>query len=659
MVVLPGQTLRSDPEGKTMSEKPIHRCLQDHFAFSAFRPGQEAAIDCLLAGRSALAIFPTGGGKSLCYQLPALLLDGLTLVISPLIALMKDQVDALRQRGITAARLDSSIGPAESQAIYGQLADGSLKLLYIAPERLANERFLNRLQGRTIALLAIDEAHCISEWGHNFRPEYLKIARLAAELKVGRVLALTATATPDVAADIRRAFDIAEGDQIRTSFHRPNLHLTVSPCPAPERRQLLLQRLRQRPPAPTIVYVTLQKTAEEITAFLCAEGVPARAYHAGMKNEDRTAVQDAFMTGELQVVVATIAFGMGIDKADIRAIYHYNLPKTLENYMQEIGRAGRDGQDAHCEILACADDLTVLANFSYGDTPVPESLAALLEHLLDQHETFDVSHFELAGLFDIRPLVVATVFTYLELKGVLRATGPFYDSYKVRFNRSLEEICAGFDTQRAAFLRDLFATARPGRVWVHLNPEESAAALNQPRGRVTAAIGYLEEKGDLELQATGLRHGYLRQQACPDRKKLIAELQQTFAEREQRNISRLRGVLAYAEQNSCLTRHLLNYFGETGASDCNDCSRCIQGERQPLPRTAPLEPGAAEVEIARRVDAEKHPCLTHPRQLARFLCGITSPAALRAQLGRHPDFGALGSLPFQKILGMLTSATIP
>jgi ATP-dependent DNA helicase RecQ len=636
-----------------MPETSTLDCLQERFALSAFRPGQEAVIDTLLAGRSALAIFPTGGGKSLCYQLPALLLDGLTLVISPLIALMKDQVDALRERGIPAARLDSSIGPGEAQSIYRQLADGSLKLLYIAPERLANERFLKRLQGLTIALMAIDEAHCISEWGHNFRPEYLKIARLAKELGVGRVLALTATATPDVAADIRRAFDIAENDQIRTGFHRPNLHLTVSPCPAQERRPLLLQRLGERPAGPTIVYVTLQKTAEQVAAFLGDAGLAAQAYHAGMKTEQRTAVQEAFMAGELQVVVATIAFGMGIDKADIRAIYHYNLPKTLENYMQEIGRAGRDGADAHCEILACADDLTVLANFSYGDTPVPAALADLVEHLLGQGETFHVSHYELAGRFDIRPLVIATVFAYLELQGVLQATGPFYDSYKVRFNRPLEDICAGFDAQRAAFLQDLFATARPGRVWSHLTPEQSAAELNQLRARITAALGYLEEKGELTLQATGLRHSYRRLQSAPDTAKLTASLQQTFAEREQRNIARLRGVLDYAEQNQCLTRRLLEYFGEQDVADCGDCSRCKGGQKQPLPRTAPLEPGATEAAIAKRVQAENHPALGHPRQLARFLCGLTSPAATRARLSRHEDFGALGEIPFQKILTMV------
>ncbi len=633
-----------------MSATSIHECLQGNFGFSTFRPGQQEVIECLLDGRSALAIFPTGGGKSLCYQLPALLLDGLTLVISPLIALMKDQVDALREQGIMAARLDSSIGPAEAQQIHRQMADGSLKLLYVAPERLANERFLNRLRGKSIALLAIDEAHCISEWGHNFRPEYLKIARLAQELNVGRVLALTATATPEVAADIRRAFAIAEGDMTRTSFHRSNLHLAVTPCPAPERRDLLLQRLREREPGPTIVYVTLQKTAEAIAEFLDGKGVVARAYHAGMKNEERTAVQEAFMSGTSEVIVATIAFGMGIDKADIRAIYHYNLPKTLENYMQEIGRAGRDGQPAHCEILACADDLTVLANFTYGDTPIPEALDGLVKHLLSQGETFAVSHFELAGLFDIRPLVVSTVFTYLELQGILRATGPFYDGYKVQFNRPLEEICAGYDAERAAFLHALFATARPGRVWSHLNPDESAAELNESRGRITAAIGYLEETGDLTVQVSGLRHGYRLQRLIADSGELIENLQETFAEREVRDIARLRLVLAYAEQSSCLTRQLLEYFGEQNTADCKDCSRCRRGAGAHLSRTAPLDTGSAETEIVHRVSKENHPSLAHPRQLARFLCGITSPATTRDRLNRHPDFGALGAFPFRKVL---------
>jgi ATP-dependent DNA helicase RecQ len=223
------------------------RTLRETFGFDRFREGQEPVISALLAGRSALAVFPTGAGKSLCYQLPALLLDGLTVVVSPLIALMKDQVDFLVQRKVAAARLDSTLDANESRRIFDDLRADRLKLLYVAPERLASERFVETLGRRRIALLAVDEAHCISEWGHNFRPEYLKLARLARELKVERVLALTATATPDVARDVARAFEIASEDSVITGFHRPNLELHATACLADERREKLVDRLTSRP----------------------------------------------------------------------------------------------------------------------------------------------------------------------------------------------------------------------------------------------------------------------------------------------------------------------------------------------------------------------------------------------------------------------------
>ncbi len=238
--------------------------LKQVFGFDEFRMGQEAAVGRLLAARSVLAIFPTGGGKSLCYQLPALLLDGLTLVISPLIALMKDQLDFLVARGVPAARLDSSLTREETLQVHDALNSGRQKLLYVSPERLGNERFLRSLERRKIALLAVDEAHCISEWGHNFRPDYLKIARLARQLAVERVLALTATATPSVARDIAKGFGIAAADVVHTGFYRPNLSLYVTPCQAAARDDLLLAGLKQRPAGPTVVYVTLQRTAEEV-----------------------------------------------------------------------------------------------------------------------------------------------------------------------------------------------------------------------------------------------------------------------------------------------------------------------------------------------------------------------------------------------------------
>ena len=321
----------------------LHQALRSHFGFDRFLPGQEQVVDHLLAGKSAAAVFPTGGGKSLCYQLPALLLPGVTLVVSPLIALMKDQIDGLSRRGIAAARLDSTLSTEEYAETMRQARSGSLRLLYVAPERFQNERFRQAIAQIRVALFAVDEAHCISEWGHNFRPDYLKLVEFARQCRAERLLALTATATPQVLEDVCRAFNIEPECAIRNSCYRPNLTVLTTPVSGPEHESQLLARLRERPAGPTIIYVTLQRTAEELAARLSAQGFAARAYHAGLEDELRAAVQDWFMHSTSGIVVATIAFGMGIDKADIRYVYHYNPPKSLENYSQEIGRAGATG----------------------------------------------------------------------------------------------------------------------------------------------------------------------------------------------------------------------------------------------------------------------------------------------------------------------------
>jgi ATP-dependent DNA helicase RecQ len=417
--------LRNRPTMHTSAESALAK-MRQVFGFAEFREGQAEVISRLLDGRSALAVFPTAGGKSLCYQLPALMLDGLTVVVSPLIALMKDQIDFLLEHGVPAARLDSSLTRDQALRTYDDLRAGRTRLLYVSPERLGNERFLQQLSRQSISLLAVDEAHCISEWGHNFRPDYLKIAALARQLGVGRVLALTATATPEVAEDVAAAFGIDRADIVHTGFYRSNLNLRVTPCADSDRARVLAARLKSRPPGPTIVYVTLQRTASQIADYLAKCGFSARAYHAGLSAEDRNQIQEAFMAADDMIVVATIAFGMGIDKANIRAVYHFNLPKSLESYMQEVGRAGRDGQPAICEMLACADDVVTLENFTYGDTPEPHTVTALVNELLDQSEEFDVSVYDLAQRHDVRDLVVKTLLTYLELEGVLQSTGSFF-----------------------------------------------------------------------------------------------------------------------------------------------------------------------------------------------------------------------------------------
>ena len=628
--------------------------LSDRFGHEKFRSGQREVVEILLEGRSALAVFPTGAGKSLCYQLPAVLLNGLTLVISPLIALMKDQVEAMVSQGVKAARLDSSLEADEVRAIYGQMNRGELKLLYVAPERLANEGFLGKLRRTDIRLIAIDEAHCISEWGHNFRPDYLKLGNLIRELGVERVLALTATATPPVAEDIRENLGIRSEDHIQTGFRRRNLLFHVTPCVAADRADLLLAKLKERPPGPAIVYVTLQKTSVEIAAFLTDHGLKARAYHAGMRSEDRVEVQDEFMSGASDIVVATIAFGMGIDKADIRYVYHYNLPKSLEAYVQESGRAGRDGEDAICEILACGDDLVVLENFVYGDTPSAAALKTFTEHILLSGEEFAVSRYELSGTMDIRPLVVATALAYLELKGILESQGPFYSSYHIRFLRPMENVLAGYNPGRQEFLKRIFAAAKTGRTWKTLDVTTVANATGESEGRIRRALNYLADTGDLVAKPSGLMHGYRKIPGHPgDLKSITNDLTELFHKRERGEIARLGRVTAYCQSMECHTQEILAYFGETMNGKCGSCGNCQKehkGESRELPRTLDADLTADQVATIREVMEERHSALRQPRQLARFFCGISSPAATRQKLKRHPLFGSLEDVPFMDVL---------
>jgi len=633
--------------------------LQTHFGHDTFREGQEAVIRALIDGESALALFPTGAGKSLCYQLPAVLLEGTALVVSPLIALMKDQVDALRARGIAAARLDSSLTAEETQRVYADLRAGTLKLLYVAPERLSGEAFLERLRRVKISLLAIDEAHCISEWGHNFRPEYLRLARVAGELALRPVLALTATATPDVARDICKAFAIAEERHVQTSFRRRNLHLRVTPCAAGQKRAALAKRLASAKVRPAVVYVTFQKTAEEVAAHLAGAGLAARAYHAGMPAEDRDATQEAFMHGACEIIVATIAFGMGIDKADIRAVIHFNLPKTLENYQQEIGRAGRDGQPSLCELLACADDAVPLENFTLGDTPEPRAVEALVRKMLGSGEEFDVSRYDLSQETDIRPLVVETVITYLELDGLLRPTRAFYESTQVQFLKSESVILSGLNEDRRRFLTALFAAGRRGPKYLTLTLETAAQQLGEPRDRIVKALTWLEETGAITQKPAGLRHGYRLSGDAADRDpaQVAVALAEQFAQREARDSQRLAQILDFASASGCITRRLLGYFGEPLAEEnCGHCHYCRTGEPSApvvLPAT-PIPPFTyADTEQITDLILEELPALSTPRAVTRFLCGLTSPATTRAKLTKRPEFARHAAVPFRTVLAQV------
>ena len=631
-------------------QEPIE-ILKTVFGFDTFRGKQESVIQAVLAGHSALAVFPTGGGKSLCYQLPALLLPGLTLVVSPLIALMKDQIDFLVSRGVDAARFDSSLGAQELAEVRERLRSGKLKLLYVSPERLSNERFVQSLRHTTISLMVVDEAHCISEWGHNFRPDYLKLVQASQRLNVGGVLALTATATPKVGRDICRAFAIAKENWVQDSFHRPNLELHMSPCTDRERLPLLFARLKERAPGATIVYVTLHRTAEWIARSLSDKGYAAEAYHAGLEGDTRHAIQDRFMAAKDRIVVATIAFGMGIDKADIRYVYHFNLPKSLENYAQEIGRAGRDGEPAICEVLVCPQDRVVLENFTYGDTPTDATVQAVLKDVLTKEGEFHIAPVAMSREHDIRPLVLATLLTWLELKGFIAATGNIPAEVRFQTQKSSQEILSGFDPDRSQFLAQIFSHVKKGRTWLNLDMFVAAEAMNAEPQRVLRALNYLDEQGMIHLETKRFRKTYRMLQRPASLDPVFRECMERFGQREQADIQRLQQVLGLAEHRTCRVIALLKYFGETLDSEtCGHCDRCLGRPVLALPVLEQMALSATQCEQITKLAHENHPALAHPRQMARFLCGLNSPATTRDRLTKHEAFGSLEQIPFHDIL---------
>lgn len=323
--------------------------LKTHFGFAAFRPLQEEIVTAVLARQDTLVLMPTGGGKSLCYQLPALVFGGLTLVVSPLIALMKDQVDALGRNGVAAEYLNSSQSAQETSRVRAALLVGKVKILYVAPERLAQASFREFVRCLPVDLVAIDEAHCISEWGHDFRPEYRNLRDVRALFPQAPIIALTATATPRVRQDIVSALGLREPGVFVSSFNRPNLRYRVRP--KYNTFAALLALLQQRRDQPAIIYCFSRKDTEALARDLALAGVSALPYHAGLDRDVRTRTQEQFIADEVKVIVATIAFGMGIDKPDVRLVVHMDLPKTLEAYYQETGRAGRDGKPSDCVLF--------------------------------------------------------------------------------------------------------------------------------------------------------------------------------------------------------------------------------------------------------------------------------------------------------------------
>src|SRR3954454_7484459 len=353
----------------------LSSALRDHFGFPGFRPGQEEACEAALTSRDVLVVMPTGSGKSLCYQLPALLRDDLTIVVSPLVSLMQDQVDALRARGLGAhvALVNAQQNSGANAEAVARAADGDLRLLYVAPERFSSPSFVRQMKNARVGLFVVDEAHCVSQWGHDFRPDYFRLADAARYLAADAIVASTAPATPRVAADVVRRLGLREPLRVATGFDRPNLSFAVARPTPHEKHTLLIEALRAPDALPAIVYAGTRAGSEEIASTLSRElGEPALAYHAGLDRRDRAEVQAGFMADEARVIVATNAFGMGVDKANVRTVVHASVPASLEAYYQEAGRAGRDGGPARALLLAENRDKALHVHFIKREQIDPE-----------------------------------------------------------------------------------------------------------------------------------------------------------------------------------------------------------------------------------------------------------------------------------------------
>lgn len=399
--------------------------LRAHFGFDEFREGQREVISAILEGKDAVVVMPTGSGKSLCYQLPAMMLGGATLVVSPLIALMKDQVDALKARGLPATFINSSIAWREQWARIEALRRGEFKLVYIAPERFRSGRFLDALKSISISLFAIDEAHCISTWGHDFRPDYLRLKNVIQSLPKVQTLALTATATPYVRSDIIQQLGLANPQTFVTGFDRPNLSIDVVHTENEREKVARIKRLAKAHDGSGIIYASTRKAVEQVAGQLQERGLSVSTYHAGLSDALRIKAQENFMTGRTQMIVATNAFGMGIDKPDIRFVAHYQMPGSIEAYYQEIGRAGRDGLPSSCVLLFNYADKNTHDFFIEGSYPSSGLIKDVYDSLVSTGlQRIELSASEIAKRAGVRnEMAVQSSLYVLERAGHIERVG--------------------------------------------------------------------------------------------------------------------------------------------------------------------------------------------------------------------------------------------
>jgi ATP-dependent DNA helicase RecQ len=671
-----------------INERKFKKSLKSIFGFEQFRQGQEQPLTQLLAGHSTLSIGPTGAGKSLCYQLTALHLPNLTLVVSPLLALMKDQLTFLENKGIKAASIDSTLKGNEAQTVMSGVRSGEIKVLMVSVERFKNERFRQFIESIPVSMLVVDEAHCISEWGHNFRPDYLKLPTYCQALKIPLVLLLTATATRKVKQDMAAKFAIKNEHIVQTGFYRSNLDLTVLPVTQTHKNSQLEQIITAQQGA-GIVYVTLQHSAETVAQHLKQQGINACAYHAGFDSDIRSQIQQDFMDGEIQVIVATIAFGMGIDKSDIRFVIHYGLPKSIENYSQEIGRAGRDDLPSQCFTLANLDGLHTVENFVYGDTPEFTGIEMLLNTIKSEVVTsayssisnsrsegkWELQILSLSNAVNIKQLPLKTLLVQLELAGVIEPLYAYFADFKIKLLKPETEIINSFNEQRKDFLQRIFNATEFKKVWGSLSFDTLLQDKSIERNRVIAALEYLQEQQLIVLETKGMTEVFkinLDELADPN---LCQNLSNYFKDNEEKEIKRIATLIRFFQLDTCLTVNLARYFDDNSfdtdnfnnnqvdntlniaaksAPQCGHCSVCrgqvavLEHSQIQIPWPSDEKLMQSMLELAERLTGK----INQPLSLesyCRFFAGMTVPLFGRNKVRQLSGFGLCEQQRYQAI----------
>ncbi|HEU0301260.1 MAG TPA: RecQ family ATP-dependent DNA helicase [Longimicrobium sp.] len=557
--------------------------LRRYWGYLDFRPGQDQAIRNVLSGGDSLTIMPTGGGKSLCYQVPGTMLPGVTLVVSPLISLMKDQVDALQAAGVPATFINSTLPAGEMAARMDAARSGEIKLLYVAPERFDADGFRRRLADIPVSLLAVDEAHCVSEWGHDFRPSYLRLREVRKLLGGPPVAALTATATPEVRADIVRQLGLREPAVLVTGFDRRNLVWHVLQAKNDSEKDRLLLRLLKGREGSAIIYASTRKAVDALTGMLNGMGTPAVGYHAGLPDRDRKRIQDEFMSGKVRVVVATNAFGMGIDKPDVRVVIHYNLPGNLEAYYQEAGRAGRDGGPADCVLLHAHKDKFTHEYFIKSAYPPRRAVEEVMRALRAGSGSDGLFSMPVAALADSVGELdderqAASAVRVLEQFGLVRQTygnGP--QPVQVRLLARPERISRELGERPAElhFLRALWKGA--GGEALYRGVTLDWRSLDRAAGERGGARGLLEALGDggfVEWRVLAGEGVWVLDRQTPVHQLAIDWA--GLAERKRREEGKLREMQRYAYAENCRRGFVLRYFGDPAAmKECGACDNCL------------------------------------------------------------------------------------